>query len=93
MKIIVDTKDYNLQEDKRAYIPFIHDNTGLIGFETYLSLRSLCPCVPSDGMGGEIHSQESAENYFILMLEFFNNIRETERDKRSDEFNKAMEKS
>jgi hypothetical protein len=27
------------------------------------------------------------------MLEFFNNIRETERDKRSDEFNKAMEKS
>ena len=32
MKIIVDTKDYNLQEDKRAYIPFIHDNTGLIGF-------------------------------------------------------------
>ena len=47
----------------------------------------------SDGMGGEILPQESAENYFILMLEFFNNIRETERDKRSDEFNKALEKS
>ena len=47
----------------------------------------------SDGMGGEIQPQESAENYFILMLEFFNNIRETERDKRSDEFNKAIEKS
>lgn len=32
MKIIVDTKDYNLQEDKRLLIPFIHDYTGLIGF-------------------------------------------------------------
>ena len=47
----------------------------------------------SDGMIGEIRPQESAENYFILMLEFFNNIRETERNKRSDEFNKALEKS
>ncbi len=32
MKIIVDTKDYNLQEEKRLLIPFIHDYTGLIGF-------------------------------------------------------------
>jgi hypothetical protein len=32
MKIIVDTKYYNLQEDKRLLVPFIHENTGLIGF-------------------------------------------------------------
>ena len=32
MKIIVDTKDYDLQEDKRLLIPFIHDYTGLIDF-------------------------------------------------------------
>ena len=32
MKIIVDTKYYNLQEDKRFLVPFIHENTGLIGF-------------------------------------------------------------
>jgi hypothetical protein len=44
-------------------------------------------------MSGEIRPQESAENYFILMLEFFNNIRETERAKRNDEFNKALKKS
>ncbi len=32
MKIIVDTSEYNLQEDKRLLIPFIHNYTGLIGF-------------------------------------------------------------
>ena len=46
-----------------------------------------------DGIGGEIQPQVNAENYFILMLELFNNIREKERDKRSDEFNKALKKS
>lgn len=32
MKIIVDTKYYELQQEKRLLIPFIHEYTGLIGF-------------------------------------------------------------
>ena len=46
---------------------------------------------PTNGTENELLSQEEAENYFLSMIEYFNNIRETERDKRCAEFNKAWE--
>lgn len=45
----------------------------------------------TNGTENELLSQEEAENYFLSMIEYFNNIRETERDKRCAEFNKAWE--
>ena len=47
----------------------------------------------TNGIENESLSQVEAENYFLSMVEYFNNIRETERSKRIDERNRSMEKS
>ena len=48
---------------------------------------------PTCNMGNEPLLQEAAEGYFISMIEYFNKIRETEQNKRIDEWNKRLEKS
>ena len=45
---------------------------------------------PTNGTEYELLSQE-AENYFLSMIEYFNNVRETERSKRIDEWNNRID--
>lgn len=48
---------------------------------------------PTSSMDNELLSRTAAEGYFITMIEFFNEIREKERNKRIDEWNRGLEKS
>ena len=49
--------------------------------------------LPTNSMGNKLLSQTDAEVHFISMIEFFNEIRERERNKRIDEWHKELEKS
>lgn len=49
--------------------------------------------LPTNSMGNKLLSQTDAEVHFISMIEFFNEIRKRERNKRIDEWHKELEKS